>query len=410
MSRTLTLALLAALPSACVFDPSGLAPEDLADRGPTDGPPGDRPPAAEHDGPHDGPSADRHPACKVWNPAWTRRSRLTFDNLFADAALDGPRVDFPVLIRLTPARMAGLELRGDGADLRFIDADDKTVLAFEVEVWAPKGTSTVWVKVPTIDKASRKDFIWLYHGNANAKALPSAAKQVWSNGFRAVWHLSQDPAAAAPQFTDSVGGNHATVEGKLTGAHRVAGVAGSAVNFTGQTTDRLVAPDSASLDVSKAVTLEAWVRPASIDTAANRYPVSKNAAYFLQVLRSHATYPGIYVHLGVGLNWFAVNTKLSPKAGAWCYIAGTYETSDRILRAYLDGVLRNHADLSAKGVPATSAINNSTANLYIGKGVEGPIDEVRISAVMRAPGWIAAQHRSMTDAFVTYGAAQVTCP
>jgi hypothetical protein len=41
---------------------------------------------------------------------------------------------------------------------------------------------------------------------------------------------------------------------------------------------------------------------------------------------------------------------------------------------------------------------------------QGEVDEVRLAAVKRSDGWIAAQHRSMTDVFVTYGKAEATCP
>ena len=38
--------------------------------------------------------------------------------------------------------------------------------------------------------------------------------------------------------------------------------------------------------------------------------------------------------------------------------------------------------------------------------VEGQLDEVRIADVARSADWVAAQYASMTDTFVSYGAAQ----
>ena len=41
-----------------------------------------------------------------------------------------------------------------------------------------------------------------------------------------------------------------------------------------------------------------------------------------------------------------------------------------------------------------------------GDYMEGDLDEIRLEAVARSPAWIAAQHRAMTDAFLTVGAAE----
>ena len=56
----------------------------------------------------------------------------------------------------------------NGADLRFVDADDSTLLDHEIESWNPGGTSYVWVRVPTIDGSSSSDFIYLYYDKTGA--------------------------------------------------------------------------------------------------------------------------------------------------------------------------------------------------------------------------------------------------
>ena len=82
----------------------------------------------------------------------------------------GQLTDFPVLVRLDSARVNYDELQDEGADLRFIDADQQTELPHDIELWAPGGASFVWVRVPLIDAGSGADHIWLYFNNDSASA------------------------------------------------------------------------------------------------------------------------------------------------------------------------------------------------------------------------------------------------
>jgi hypothetical protein len=84
----------------------------------------------------------------------------------------------------------------------------------------------------------------------------------------------------------------------------------------------------------------------------------------------------------------------------WHYLAAT--VAGTTARVYLDGV-----DLTTDST--VSALVAGTQALRIGRrsgGAEhyfGSIDEVRVSSVARSADWIAAQYRSMSDTFVTFG-------
>lgn len=61
--------------------------------------------------------------------------------------------NFPVLVRISPARIAGfayaqLASPQDGADLRFTDVDGHFV-NHDIDTWNTNGESLVWVTVPT---------------------------------------------------------------------------------------------------------------------------------------------------------------------------------------------------------------------------------------------------------------------
>ncbi len=66
------------------------------------------------------------------------------------------------------------------------------------------------------------------------------------------------------------------------------------------------------------------------------------------------------------------------------------------------------ADSDAATVARIGNIGNDTTRTF-----DGVIDEVRLSDVIRSADWMAAQHLSMTDTFITYNAAEAStgfCP
>jgi hypothetical protein len=96
-----------------------------------------------------------------WNSSWKLRRKIRFNNA-GQAALAG----FPVLVRLDSTRVEYFRTQDLGQDIRFVDADDSTPLAHEIELWNEAGSSYVWVRVSQINGSSGSDFIWMYYGNA----------------------------------------------------------------------------------------------------------------------------------------------------------------------------------------------------------------------------------------------------
>ncbi|NCF82792.1 MAG: DUF2341 domain-containing protein, partial [Proteobacteria bacterium] len=126
-----------------------------------------------------------------WDTAWTKRQKLTFDNLRQSEHL----YDFPVLVKLTGGyNIDYSQTQANGEDLRFFDADG-TALAYEVEEWDENGTSYVWVRVPKVDGWSNTDHIWMYYGNGTAIAGQSP-QDVWMPSYQGVWHLSESGTGA----------------------------------------------------------------------------------------------------------------------------------------------------------------------------------------------------------------------
>ncbi len=87
----------------------------------------------------------------------------------------------------------------------------------------------------------------------------------------------------------------------------------------------------------------------------------------------------------------------------WHYVVWTRAASGANL-LYLDGIQQDSAQDNGGSIATTRPIQVGTDTYQGGKYLDGTLDELRISSVVRGPGWIEAQHRSMTDAsFVIYG-------
>ncbi|MHA1356228.1 MAG: DUF2341 domain-containing protein, partial [Candidatus Heimdallarchaeota archaeon] len=78
--------------------------------------------------------------------------------------------NYSVKIGLTPRNFNYSAAQVDGDDIRFTYLDNVTLLNYWLEEWNNATTSTVWVKIPTIE-ASINTTILLYYGNENATSL-----------------------------------------------------------------------------------------------------------------------------------------------------------------------------------------------------------------------------------------------
>src|SRR5205823_68661 len=153
-----------------------------------------------------------------------------------------------------------------------------------------------------------------------------------------------------------------------------AGKYGNALTFNGSTT-RVDIPDSPSLRLSGAMTLEAWVNPSSAATNRWRDVVYKgNDNYYLEASTTGGSVPtGGGTFGGKNANVFGT-TPLA--ASTWTHIAVTYDGANLIF--YVNGT-----QVATKA--QTGAITGSANPLQIGgdnffskQYFSGAIDEVRV--------------------------------
>lgn len=182
----------------------------------------------------------------------------------------------------------------------------------------------------------------------------------------------------------------AAATGVSSGEHTVTVQQGTGLDFSGAISRRVNCGDDISLDITTAITLEAWVR---LDAVGQRqYVISRfddvgNENYLMYVWDA-ANKPRMSVYIGGVKKECVANTAVV--IDTWYHMVGTYDGAN--VQFYLDGV----ADGAA--VPAVGAIDNDDVSFLIGgrtsgagsdRTVWGIIDEVRIYSRAISPTEVA---------------------
>ncbi len=335
-----------------------------------------------------------------WDESYEYRRMLTFDNSGQTADL----VDFPVLVRLNSSRVSYASVQDNGEDLRFIASDGSTVLSHEIELWNESGESIVWVKVPGIDGLSDRGYIMMYYGNDVAGDVQDA-QGVWDGDFFLVWHCSEPPSGGedVPDSTASpTNGRSMNMEAE----DRVASYIGYGLDLDGS--DEWIDPEGTGdlgffHDADTYETFEVWIR--ADDTASDQTLFEEGGSTngFLVGLDAD----NVRFATRNGGSQATVNTPFTDTA-SYHYIAGVFD--DGTLTSYLDSSPQSqaagyntigvHSGEPGMGCSADSdAVGHSSAGYYF----NGIIDELRLSGVARTADWIAAQHLSVSDTFITFG-------
>ncbi|MBQ3288636.1 MAG: DUF2341 domain-containing protein [Kiritimatiellae bacterium] len=323
-----------------------------------------------------------------------RYARIVVTN-YTGAALE----DFPLCVKLP----ASVELPAESTGLRFLDAEGKS-LAFEIEKWDPSGESVFWVRVPSLVNGTKIRAVWdnvfAAHGSVHAQT-------VWSDDFKAVYHLAsvQDSSPSGRHFTTD------------TLSMAADGIVGGARSFTGVTGKHMCRPDNNLLpDISGAFSISGWVKPD--DSCGQSYLLQfHNGTYQFAVLYNFDaprmlnlfSYPNINCYTSNGndqqnadLRNFATPMTI-PDDGGWHHFAYTYD--QEAFSVYLDGELvrsvkRNYS--LGSGYPALQKYNLELGqNWGPGAQYKGQVDELRFESVRRSADWVKACYLNQKGALVS---------
>ncbi|CZZ90984.1 TolQ-like translocation protein [Bordetella ansorpii] len=188
-----------------------------------------------------------------WQPDWKYRKQVSIDTTQQGAAINEPAGRVPLLVRLHTGNFTFDGVNANGSDLRFVAADDQTVLNYQIESFDPLlGMAVVWVDVSEVSGAQRQD-IWMYYGNEKAP-VASNGQVTFDPNYTLVYHFNGAPEAPP---RDATGYNN---NAQTPVAGMVDGVVGRAAQFTGAAPLMLPASPSLAMAAGSAFTFSAWVR------------------------------------------------------------------------------------------------------------------------------------------------------
>ncbi|WP_317204044.1 DUF2341 domain-containing protein [Janthinobacterium sp.] len=306
-----------------------------------------------------------------WQPDWAYRKPLTIDAAVAAPPGGVQAGRMPVLLRLHTGNFRFEGVSENGSDLRFIGADEKTVLHHQIEQFDPLlGIALIWLDVPAAS-APGPQKIWMYYGNAKAPA--SANGQLsFDPDYTLVYHFGE--SGAAPRDTTAYGNHGQNVVASLAGT-----VIGKGAQF-GKTALLLAASPSLALPAAAPMTWSAWIRPDQLGP--------------LQVLyaRRDGTHR-LLIGVDQGLPFVQVDGERSApgqaiQAGQWSHLA--VKSDGRSVSVYVGGRL---STTLAVALPALSGAASVGAPLGEADGFapfSGALDELRLSKVARPDALLLA--------------------
>jgi len=304
-----------------------------------------------------------------WNKDWSYRKAVTLDTSPSGINVSGAIGRTVVLVRLHSGNFTFTDAMPNGADIRFVDADNKTPLPFHIEKFdATNGLATAWVSVPNLT-GGEKHVIWLYFGNKTAP-VGSDEKGTFDPDTMAAFHFGENPGQPSSDSTAN-GNNAKTAPPGIDDG----GIIGKSARFPGQGQIEVPASGSLAMPAAAPFTFSAWVKP---DQLAGTQAVFQRG--------------GLTVGLNAGVPFVtgpgvSLQGKTAVKQADWTFIAFTADGTASHL--YVNG------QDTATGAGALGAIDGSAfIGGAAGQPFNGELDEVRLSKTARPAAQILAMHEA----------------
>lgn len=191
-----------------------------------------------------------------WDADWSQRKQLTLDTGPTAANLTASVEEAPVLVRLHIGNFNFTAAREDGADLRFVAADDQTPLPYHIAQYdALLGEAFVWVKLSDLEPAAEQT-LWLYYGNP-AAGFASDSRATYDAHTQAVYHFNErgQPARDYSGNDNTALNAGIPIDGSLIG---------TGIHFDGKHSIELPATESLSVEPGSPWTYTFWAKPATL--------------------------------------------------------------------------------------------------------------------------------------------------
>ena len=333
-----------------------------------------------------------HEARAWWNNDWAFRKEIKFDLSKAGADITGSPANVPVLIRLSLANFGYFgDTAPDGADVRFIAADDKTPLKSHIERYDPQAQiAFLWVQVPRLTGGADSDKIFLYYGNKKAQKA-SDPGGTYDVNQALVYHFGAPPGS--PQDSTS----YKTEPSAFKATVNPASLIGSGAQFKGAETITIPASSALHLAPAQGITLSAWVRIEAAQQQQTYVAALQDAGKAL-VLGINGTQ--VFASISAGGAPTQVTQSAGLTTGEWHHLAARAGNGE--LALIVDGVEAGSSKTTLPDIGGTLTVGGSDKGTNF---LTGELDELEVSNTARPNEWLAAAARSqgMVAPLVVYG-------
>jgi len=295
--------------------------------------------------------------------------------------------------------------------------DGVTQCFVEIELWRHSTTQAwLYAKAPQLEDDEDPELYFYYdstqadNSNYVGDTGDAAAQAVWDSSLQAGYGLGQDPSGGSGCILDSTANlNHGTPGGSMTNGDLVDARFGKGLDLDGAN-DYIDVPDSASLDITGPLTLEACIKVSHADAynfilAKNNAPNNKYPVYEFYLWDGKAR---ITLRTAAGVQTGNQAGSADLRDNAWHYIAGVFDGSS--LEIYVDGASEGSSAASAPGTSADELTIGARVN--VNPGVleyfyEDVLDCLRISTAARSAAWLKATFHGLFDSLITFGTEEL---
>ena len=297
---------------------------------------------------------------------WKHRQKMQIDTTADGVELKQGVANVPLALRLHTGNFPFAEAKPDGSDLQVVSGDGKTPLRFHIEKYdSVNELAVIWVQQPKLSPSAKADAVTLLWGNDKA-AGAADAKASYDGQQSLVLHFSDEGAVR-----DATGNaNHP----RDFTARRIAGPLGDAASLDGTAVLTVPASPSLKLVAANGLTFTAWIKPSANANGTLFHQGEGNKGLALAVKGGK---------LLAVVDGKEVASKATLLADTWQHVAMTLIGGR--LSFYLEGVEAGVADVS---------VADSTAEIRLGAGFAGELDEVTLAATSRSADYIKALHGS----------------
>ncbi|MCE9586912.1 MAG: DUF2341 domain-containing protein [Verrucomicrobia bacterium] len=311
-----------------------------------------------------------------WNEAWSTRTKFTVDTSDNGVPLPDAAGTATVVVRLHDGNFDFASAKEDGSDLRFVDSDDKTMLASQIEKFDPvMNEGFVWVKIPDVKAGATRE-IYLYSAR-NEKKKPAKGektdlpKTAFDADTITVYHFNEH---GTPPGDSSGEGIRAETPGIPVEGSMI----GGGVKLDGKKPISIPANPKAAVLEAAPFTWMSWVKPTVLAPESIIYSRKDGAAALKIGLDNGA--PFIEITGPAGTQRSAPAAPLA--AGTWRHLAMVSDGTRTTL--YVDGNAVGNLPVAMPALNGPAFIGGEEGKGSFG----GEIDEMEISKSARSAALI----------------------